>query len=65
MNRQQIEPYIKGKDKSVLYRFHMEKKISDEQLFNAIIEIDNSVKSKKTNWLEFIHDILFPSAVRH
>lgn len=60
-----IESCIKQHDKNGLYRFHMERKITDDELFNAIITIDNSVKSKKTNWLLVIHDILFPSATRH
>jgi len=65
MNNQQIEPYIKTRDKTALYRFHMDNKIDDEQLFIAIVKIDNSVKTKRINWLELIHNIFFPSAVKH
>lgn len=63
MSNLQIEKYIAAKDKQSLYRFHMEKQIDDGQLLEAIIKIDNSVTHKKTNWLQFIHNILFPSAV--
>jgi hypothetical protein len=62
MSNTQIESYIEKKDKSGLYRSYMEKKINDDELLDAIIRIDNSVKPNKTNWLEFIHNILFPSA---
>lgn len=65
MNKKQIEPYIISRDKSALYRFHTEKKISDEELFDAIIEIDNSVKPKKHNFLVLVHNVLFPSTVQH
>ena len=65
MNRKQIEPYIVDRDKSALYRFYMEKKISDKELLDAIIEIDNSVKPKKHNFLVLVHNVLFPSTVQH
>lgn len=63
MNSQHIELYIQDKDKLSLYRLHMDGKIDDEQLLYAIIEIDNSVKSKKNNYGKLVHNILFPSAV--
>ncbi|MEE9338596.1 MAG: hypothetical protein V3U87_10980 [Methylococcaceae bacterium] len=65
MNSQNIESYILNRDKLALYRLHMENKIDDEQLFDAIIKIDNSVKSKKTDYGKLVHNILFPSVVDH
>ncbi len=65
MSMHGIDSYVKNRDKSSLYRLHMENKINDEELFNAIIEIDNSVKSKKTDCVRLVHNILFPSAVEH
>jgi hypothetical protein len=62
MDKAQIDSYIESKDKPGLYRVHIEKKISDSELIDAILKIDNSVKSKKTNWLGIIHDVIFPSA---
>ncbi len=41
----------------------MQGKINDQQLFDAITEIDDSVKIKKNSWLKLAHDIIFPSCV--
>ncbi|KAF3981162.1 MAG: hypothetical protein HFP81_07900 [Methylococcales symbiont of Hymedesmia sp. n. MRB-2018] len=65
MNSQHIESYIQKSDKLALYRLHMEGKINDEELFDAIIKIDNSVKSKKPGYGKLVHNILFPSAAEH
>jgi hypothetical protein len=65
MNSQHIDLYIQNRDKLSLYRLHMENKLTDEQLLNAIIEIDDSVKSKKADCLKLIHNIIFPSTVKH
>ncbi|MFA5983695.1 MAG: hypothetical protein WC782_06735 [Methylococcaceae bacterium] len=61
MSNEQLETCIQQRDKSSLYRYHMDKEINDDQLLEAIIKIDNSIKTKKTDWLAFIHNILFPS----
>ncbi len=65
MSTYSIDSYIRNRDKLSLYRLHMENEINDEELFNAIIEIDNSVKSKKTDCIMLVHNILFPSAIEH
>jgi hypothetical protein len=61
VSKAQIDPLIRSKDKSGLYQVHLDKQISDSELLDAILQIDNSVKPKKTNWLELIHNVLFPS----
>ncbi len=58
-----LATHIKNRDKNSLYRLHMQNKINDQQLLDAIIEIDDSVKIKKNDWLKLAHDILFPSCV--
>ncbi len=55
--------HIKNRNKYELYMLHMQSKINDQQLFDAIIEIDDSVKIKKNSWLKLAHDIIFPSCV--
>jgi len=63
MSNAQIDLFIKSKDKAGLYRVHLDKKISESELLDAILQIDDSVKPKKINWLEMIHNVLFPSAL--
>ena len=65
MSKDNVDDIIKYRDKPSLYRLHMKGEISDEALFDAIIEIDNSVKSKKTDCVKLVHNILFPSTVEH
>lgn len=55
-----LQRYINDHDKPMLYRMHHHGRITDTQLLNAIIEIDNSVKQPRSIF-SLIHDILFPS----
>lgn len=61
----QIETYIENRDKSALYRGHMKREIDDNQLLEAILKIDDSVKPKRIDWIELLHDFLFPTVVKH
>lgn len=56
-----VDNAINHRDKNALYRYHMRRQIDDEELCEAIIKIDNSVKRKNFSWRMLIHDILFPS----
>jgi hypothetical protein len=64
MITEEIETYIHNRDKSSLYRSHMKKEISDDELVDAIVKIDDSVKPKDKDWIKLILDIIFPST-RH